>query len=105
MRGVVLSAALPTVRLANSTWRKSSRSNQGGTNGNCVEVAVVSPVIADPRNTSRTCPRKDCGHVAEENRPTQEKFQCVRCGYTDHADRVGALNIAIRAGLVLPDLA
>lgn len=64
---------------------------------------VVIPV--DARNSSRTCPRRDCGHVAEENRPTQEKFQCVKCGYTDHADRVGALNVAIRAGLVLPDVA
>ena len=41
-----MSAALPTVRLADSTSRKSGRSNQGGTNGNCVGVAVVSPVIA-----------------------------------------------------------
>ena len=49
-----MSAALPTVRLANSTWRKSSRSNQGGTNGNCVEVAFVNPVIAvrDSKNPS-----------------------------------------------------
>lgn len=69
------------------------------------ESAGRKLIPVDPRNTSRTCPRKDCGHVAEENRPTQEKFQCVRCGYTDHADRVGALNIAIRAGLVLPDVA
>ena len=41
-----MSAALSTVRLADSTSRKSGRSNQGGTNGNCVGVAVVSPVIA-----------------------------------------------------------
>jgi putative transposase len=64
---------------------------------------VLIPV--DPRNSSRTCPRSGCGHVAKENRPTQEKFRCVRCGYTDHADRVGALNVAVRAGLVLPDVA
>jgi putative transposase len=69
------------------------------------ESAGRKLIPVDPRNTSRTCPRTDCGHVAEENRPTQEKFQCVRCGCTDHADRVGALNIAIRAGLVLPDVA
>jgi putative transposase len=64
---------------------------------------VLIPV--DPRNTSRTCPRQACGHVSAENRPTQQKFQCVRCGHTDHADRVGALNVAIRAGLVLPEVA
>src|SRR3981189_2800089 len=44
-------------------------------------------IPVDPRNTSRTCPRKDCAHVAEENRPTQEKFQCVRWGYTDRPRR------------------
>ncbi|WP_433463866.1 zinc ribbon domain-containing protein [Spirillospora sp. CA-128828] len=54
----------------------------------------------DPRNTSRTCPRTECGHVAAENRD-QEVFECTRCGHGDHADRVGALNIATRAGLAL----
>ncbi|MFI1333559.1 zinc ribbon domain-containing protein [Streptomyces sp. NPDC020845] len=34
-----------------------------------------------------------------------EKFQCTKCGHTDHADRVGAWNVALRAGLVLPDVA
>ncbi|WP_455362512.1 RNA-guided endonuclease InsQ/TnpB family protein [Streptomyces sp. SYSU K21746] len=61
---------------------------------------VVIPV--DPRNTSRTCPA--CGHVSGENRTTQEKFECTQCGHTANADQVGALNVAIRAGLVLPDV-
>ncbi|WP_406368480.1 transposase [Streptomyces sp. NBC_00647] len=60
-------------------------------------------VPVDPRNTSRTCPR--CGHVSGENRTTQEKFECVKCGHTANADTVGALNVAVRAGLVLPDVA
>jgi putative transposase len=59
-------------------------------------------IAVDPRNTSRTCP--ECGHVAGENR-NGEKFQCTVCGHIDHADRVGAWNIALRAGLVLPDVA
>jgi putative transposase len=62
---------------------------------------VLIPV--DPRNTSRTCPA--CGHVSGENRTTQEKFECTRCGHTANADVVGALNVAVRAGLVLPDVA
>ena len=62
---------------------------------------IVIPV--DPRNTSRTCPA--CGHVSGENRTTQAKFECTQCGHTANADQVGALNIAIRAGLVLPDVA
>ncbi|MFI0780779.1 RNA-guided endonuclease InsQ/TnpB family protein [Streptomyces sp. NPDC021212] len=61
---------------------------------------VLIPV--DPRNTSRTCPQ--CGHVDSENRDG-EKFQCTSCQHIDHADRVGAWNVALRAGLVLPDVA
>jgi putative transposase len=62
---------------------------------------VLIPV--DPRNTSRTCP--ECGHVSGENRTTQERFECTRCGHTANADHIGALNVAIRAGLVLPNVA
>ncbi|MGW1196215.1 RNA-guided endonuclease InsQ/TnpB family protein [Streptomyces sp. NPDC002536] len=54
-------------------------------------------MAVDPRNTSRRCP--ECGHTAEENRPTQEKFHCQACGHNAHADTVGALNV-LRAGLV-----
>ncbi|WP_406368847.1 transposase [Streptomyces sp. NBC_00647] len=60
-------------------------------------------IPVDPRNTSRTCPA--CGHVSGQNRVIQEKFQCTRCGHTANADQVGALNVAVRAGLVLPDVA
>jgi putative transposase len=60
-------------------------------------------IWVDPRNTSRTCPA--CGQVSGENRTTQEKFECTQCGHTANADQVGALNVAIRAGLVLPDVA
>ena len=38
-----------------------------------------------------------CGHTAKENRPTQNKFHCVACGHTAHADTVGATNV-LRAG-------
>jgi putative transposase len=47
-----------------------------------------------PHNTSRTCPC--CGYVSKENRQTQAKFQCVACGYENHADVVGAINILER---------
>ncbi|MFI1398061.1 RNA-guided endonuclease InsQ/TnpB family protein [Streptomyces sp. NPDC020681] len=60
-------------------------------------------IPVDPRNTSRTCPA--CGHVSGENRTTQEKFECTSCGHTSNADQIGALNVAVRAGLVLPDVA
>ncbi|RJG02759.1 RNA-guided endonuclease InsQ/TnpB family protein [Noviherbaspirillum sedimenti] len=44
-----------------------------------------------PHNTSRTCPC--CGHVSKDNRQTQAKFLCVDCGYENHADVVGAINV------------
>lgn len=52
-----------------------------------------------PHNTSRTCPA--CGHVAAENRLTQAQFACVECGYANHADVVGAINILSRGMLML----
>ncbi|MEU9853517.1 transposase [Streptomyces sp. NPDC047974] len=61
------------------------------------ESAGREVIAVAPRNTSRTCP--ECGYVAAENRPTQEKFHCVSCGHQAHADVVGALNV-LRAGLV-----
>ncbi|MFE3828407.1 RNA-guided endonuclease InsQ/TnpB family protein [Streptomyces sp. NPDC059092] len=67
------------------------------------ESAGRKLIPVDPRNTSRTCPT--CGHVSGENRTTQEKFECTQCGHTANADQVGALNVAVRAGLVLPDVA
>jgi len=60
------------------------------------EGAGREVIAVDPRNTSRQCP--PCGHIAKENRPTQEKFHCVACGHTAHADVVGASNV-LRAGL------
>ena len=51
-------------------------------------------ITVDPKNTSRTCPC--CGHTDKENRPTQAEFECVKCGYRNNADLVGALNILAR---------
>ncbi|MEV7189682.1 transposase [Kitasatospora sp. NPDC093102] len=60
------------------------------------ESAGRETIAVDPRNTSRTCPA--CGHVAAENRPTQDIFHCTGCGHRAHADTVGAVNV-LRAGL------
>ncbi|MEU1036698.1 transposase [Streptomyces mirabilis] len=67
------------------------------------ESAARRVIPVDARNTSRTCPLSagGWGHVAAENRVTQAKFECVTCGFVDNADRVGALNVLNRAGLVL----
>jgi transposase len=53
-----------------------------------------------PHHTSRTCPC--CDHVSKDNRQTQAKFLCVECGYENHADVVGAINV--RAGILLVSL-
>ena len=47
-----------------------------------------------PQYTSQTCPC--CGHVSKDNRQTQAKFLCVDCGYENHADVVGAINVLER---------
>ncbi|MEV8479487.1 transposase [Streptomyces sp. NPDC051173] len=71
------------------------------------ESAARRVIPVDARNTSRTCPiaAGGCGHVAKENRVTQAKFECVKCGFVENADTVGALNVLHRAGLVLCDAA
>ncbi|CAM3340478.1 transposase [Polaromonas hydrogenivorans] len=51
-------------------------------------------IAVPPQYTSQTCPC--CGHVAKENRQTQARFECVDCGYENHADVVGAMNILAR---------
>lgn len=57
-------------------------------------LAGLQYVIVDPRETSKTCPK--CGHVARNNRRSQERFICRRCEYESNADRIGAINIALR---------
>ena len=51
-------------------------------------------IMVDPRNTSRTCAK--CGHVSKQNRLTQAKFKCVKCGHEANADLNAAVNIKNR---------
>lgn len=46
----------------------------------------------DPAYTSQTC--SICGHVDKENRQTQEKFKCMKCGFELNADHNASINIA-----------
>jgi IS605 OrfB family transposase len=61
--------------------------------------AGVPVYLVDPKNTSRTCPR--CGYCSKDNRKSQAVFACTNpsqpCGFTGHADHVGASNVAARA--------
>ena len=54
-----------------------------------------------PQHTSQTCPA--CGHVSKDNRVTQAKFACTQCGFEEHADLVGAINILSRGMQSLRD--
>ncbi|SEO96896.1 transposase, IS605 OrfB family, central region [Halorientalis persicus] len=44
--------------------------------------------------TSQRC--SSCGFTHEDNRPTQEHFECQKCGYENHADYNAAKNVAVR---------
>ena len=42
--------------------------------------------------TSQTCSK--CGNIDKENRQTQEKFECTKCGLKLNADHNASINIA-----------
>lgn len=46
--------------------------------------------------TSKMCPV--CGCIEDENRPDQEHFHCINCGYENNADFNAAINIKNRVG-------
>jgi putative transposase len=59
-------------------------------------------VKVDAHYTSQACPC--CGHTSKENRPNKGlTFACQPCGYTLHADLVGARNVALRVLLSRQD--
>ena len=59
----------------------------------------VPVVFVDPRYTSQTC--FECGCIDKRNRPNQDTFLCVSCGYAANADTNAAMNISARGwGLV-----
>lgn len=91
-----------------TTVRKSERAKHSGWAFSQLQSFIAYkaqragvPVLwVDARYTSCTCPA--CGHVDKANRKTQSEFQCVHCGYAEHADVVGAINIATRAEIMRP---
>ena len=52
-----------------------------------------------PHHTSQTCPC--CEHVSKDNRQSQAAFLCIDCGYENHADVIGAINVLARGHRVL----
>ena len=58
------------------------------------------PVVkVSPKHSSQECP--SCGHIDKKNREG-EKFICVECNYTEHADTNASRTIAKRVGLLFP---
>jgi putative transposase len=51
-------------------------------------------VAVDPKYTSQLC--SQCGFKHPDNRKTQAHFECLSCGYQDHADHNAAVNISAR---------
>lgn len=91
--------ARPKLREDGNGYAPNKRRQKAGLNRAILEVApyelrrqleykgkwVGVDVQAVPAAyTSQTCSR--CGHTAAENRATRDKFCCVECGYTAHAD-------------------
>jgi putative transposase len=60
--------------------------------------------LVDPRNTSRTCPQ--CGCVDKRNRPTQECFCWIACGFAGLAELIAAEDIRVlgRAPVSVPNV-
>lgn len=57
------------------------------------QVSRASFRSVNPYKTSQTCP--SCSHAERGNR-ANEKFRCLKCGYSGDADVVGARNILAR---------
>jgi IS605 OrfB family transposase len=74
--------------LSNWNYREGLDTIQLRTEENRVSFRSV-----DPCKTSQQCPI--CAHTERGNRQG-EKFCCLRCGYSDHADLVAAQNILRR---------
>ncbi len=65
-------------------------------------VLTFMATAIDAYYTSQACPC--CGHTSRDNRPNKGlTFVCQQCGYTLHADLVGARNVALRVLLSRQD--
>ena len=67
------------------------------------KLAGVPVIPVDPRNMSRTCPRY--GRIDKGDRSARGLFLRRLCGHFDHADIVGATNIACAAKVAWREVA
>ncbi len=57
------------------------------------EEKGILTTLVNPHNTSITCPK--CNHIDSKNR-NGINFLCKNCNYSNNADRIGSLNIALK---------
>jgi putative transposase len=86
-------------RQANCTYSKWAFAELGNYLEYKAKLIGSSVIKVDADYTSKGCPK--CGHISDKNRPNKGlNFNCVSCNYHDHSDRIGAINILMRATLV-----
>ena len=54
----------------------------------------IKVIYINPKYTSQRC--SVCGNIDRDNRPTQSKFICTNCGFTENADYNASQNISIK---------
>ncbi len=80
-------------------WRRTLKRAQLGKLEQLVGYKLALAGLPPPREvvaagTSITCPA--CAARDPKSRPEQDRFACTSCGFSAHADSVGAVNIARR---------
>jgi putative transposase len=94
----------PKARKANRVYSQWSFAELQALISYKAALAGSLAVKVDADYTSKACPM--CGYTADENRPRKGLlFVCQQCGYTLHADLVGARNVTLRTLLVRQDWA
>ena len=58
------------------------------------KLAGVPVIHVDPHHTSQQC--STCGNIDKHSRKDQASYECIRCGFAEHADTNAARNIALR---------
>jgi putative transposase len=53
-------------------------------------------IKVNPAHTSQQC--TSCGHVSKDNRKSQDRFECIKCGFVANADYNASINI-LRRGI------
>lgn len=90
-------------RTANSNYSKWAFAELGTFLEYKAKMGGSLVIKVDAEYTSQGCPK--CGHTSPNNRPKKGLlFKCECCSYSDHADRVGAINVLMRTTLVRQSL-